>query len=38
MKPGFQLIMEIETDKKQAPVIPIDALQGEGDRILCIHD
>ncbi len=31
LKPGFQLIMEIETDKKEAPVIPIDALQGEGD-------
>ena len=23
--------MEIETNKKKAPVIPIDALQGEGD-------
>ena len=31
LKPGFQLIMEIETDKKEAPVIPIDALQSEGD-------
>ncbi len=31
LKPGFQLIMEIETEKKQAPVIPIDALQGDGE-------
>jgi HlyD family secretion protein len=31
LKPGFQLIMEIETEKTQAPVIPIDALQGDGE-------
>ena len=31
LKPGFQLVMEIETNKKKASVIPIDALQAEGD-------
>jgi HlyD family secretion protein len=31
LKPGFQLIMEIETDKKQGLTIPVDALMGEGD-------
>jgi HlyD family secretion protein len=31
LNPGFQLIMEIETNKMKAPVVPIDALQGEGD-------
>lgn len=32
LKPGFQLIMEIETNKKKALVIPLDAIQGEGDK------
>ncbi|WP_026566190.1 efflux RND transporter periplasmic adaptor subunit [Bacillus sp. UNC41MFS5] len=32
LKPGFQVIMEIETDKKTALVLPLDALFDEGDR------
>jgi HlyD family secretion protein len=32
LKPGFQLIMEIETGKKKGLVIPIQALSGAGDQ------
>lgn len=32
LKPGFQVIMEIETDKKQANVLSIDTLYDEGDQ------
>ncbi|MEH7255396.1 efflux RND transporter periplasmic adaptor subunit [Neobacillus niacini] len=32
LKPGFQVIMEIETDKKQANVLSIDALRDDGDQ------
>lgn len=32
LKPGFQVIMEIETDKKVAKVVPLDALYDEGDQ------
>lgn len=32
LKPGFQVIMEIETDKKQANVLSIDALYDDGDQ------
>jgi HlyD family secretion protein len=32
LKPGFQVIMEIETDKKVANVVPMDALYDEGDQ------
>ncbi len=31
LKPGFQLIMEIETEKKKALVLPMDALVEDGD-------
>jgi HlyD family secretion protein len=31
LKPGFQVIMEIETDKKTAMVLPLDALFDDGD-------
>ena len=33
LKPGFQLFMEIETDKKKALVLPIHAIIDEGDRM-----
>lgn len=32
LKPGFQLIMEIETEKKNSLVIPVQALSSEGDQ------
>jgi HlyD family secretion protein len=32
LKPGFQVIMEIETDKKQTKVLSIDALYDDGDQ------
>ncbi len=32
LKPGFQVIMEIETDKKKAKVLPIDAIHDDGDQ------
>jgi HlyD family secretion protein len=32
LKPGFQVIMEIETDKKSAMVLPIDAVHDDGDK------
>ncbi|WP_066065935.1 efflux RND transporter periplasmic adaptor subunit [Neobacillus soli] len=32
LKPGFQVIMEIETDKKTAMVLPIDGLHDDGDQ------
>ncbi|MBY0144756.1 efflux RND transporter periplasmic adaptor subunit [Neobacillus niacini] len=32
LKPGFQVIMEIETDKKLAKVLSIDALFDDGDQ------
>ena len=32
LKPGFQVIMEIETDQKQANVLSIDALYDDGDQ------
>ncbi|MFF2446120.1 efflux RND transporter periplasmic adaptor subunit [Neobacillus sp. NPDC058068] len=32
LKPGFQVIMEIETDKKSALVLPIDAVHDDGDK------
>jgi HlyD family secretion protein len=32
LKPGFQVIMEIETDKKSTMVLPLDALFDEGDK------
>ncbi|MEH7177442.1 efflux RND transporter periplasmic adaptor subunit [Neobacillus vireti] len=32
LKPGFQVIMEIETDKKQANVLSINALHDDGDQ------
>ena len=32
LKPGFQVIMEIETDKKLANVLSIDSLQDDGDQ------
>jgi HlyD family secretion protein len=32
LKPGFQVIMEIETDKKVAIVLPIDAVHDDGDK------
>lgn len=32
LKPGFQIIMEIETDKKVTNVLPMDALYDEGDQ------
>ncbi|MGE7780108.1 efflux RND transporter periplasmic adaptor subunit [Peribacillus sp. NPDC097264] len=33
LKPGFQLFMEIETDKKKALVLPMDAIIDEGERM-----
>ncbi|WP_462409022.1 efflux RND transporter periplasmic adaptor subunit [Neobacillus sp. Marseille-QA0830] len=32
LKPGFQVVMEIETDKKKAKVLPIDAVHDDGDQ------
>jgi HlyD family secretion protein len=32
LKPGFQVIMEIETDKKTAMALPLDALFDDGDK------
>lgn len=32
LKPGFQVIMEIETDKKTAMTLPLDALFDDGDK------
>ncbi len=32
LKPGFQVIMEIETDIKSAQVLPVDAVHDEGDQ------
>jgi HlyD family secretion protein len=32
LKPGFQVIMEIETDKKTAKVLSLDALFDDGDK------
>ncbi|MBT2722385.1 efflux RND transporter periplasmic adaptor subunit [Bacillus sp. ISL-46] len=32
LKPGFQVIMVIETDKKTAMVLPLDALFDDGDK------
>ncbi|TDL72802.1 efflux RND transporter periplasmic adaptor subunit [Rhodococcus qingshengii] len=32
LKPGFQIIMKIETDKKQANVLSIDALYDDGEQ------
>lgn len=32
LKPGFQLIMEIEMEKKKGLVIPVQALSGDGDQ------
>ncbi|MEH6904675.1 efflux RND transporter periplasmic adaptor subunit [Neobacillus drentensis] len=32
LKPGFQVIMEIETDKKTAMVLPLDTLFDDGDK------
>lgn len=32
LKPGFQLVMEIETEKKKALVLPMDALVEDGDK------
>nr|WP_295970591.1 efflux RND transporter periplasmic adaptor subunit [uncultured Bacillus sp.] len=32
LKPGFQLIMEIETEKKKGLVIPVQAVSSEGSR------
>jgi HlyD family secretion protein len=32
LKPGFQVIMEIETDLKTAMVLPLDALFDDGDK------
>ncbi|ETI69472.1 efflux RND transporter periplasmic adaptor subunit [Neobacillus vireti] len=32
LKPGFQVIMEIETDKKSAMVLPLDAVHDDGDK------
>ncbi|WP_413301808.1 efflux RND transporter periplasmic adaptor subunit [Bacillus sp. 1P10SD] len=32
LKPGFQVIMEIETDKKMAMVLPVAALHDDGDQ------
>ncbi|MGF6951407.1 HlyD family secretion protein [Neobacillus sp. B4I6] len=32
LKPGFQVIMEIETDQKTAMVLPLDALFDDGDK------
>ena len=31
LKPGFQVIMEIETEKRSAMVLPIDAVHDDGD-------
>ncbi|MFH7818395.1 efflux RND transporter periplasmic adaptor subunit [Neobacillus thermocopriae] len=31
LKPGFQVIMEIETEKKMAAVLPIDAIHDDGN-------
>ncbi|WP_042356446.1 efflux RND transporter periplasmic adaptor subunit [Bacillus rubiinfantis] len=33
LKPGFQVIMEIETDKKMAKVLPNDAVHEDGDKV-----
>jgi HlyD family secretion protein len=40
LKPGFQIIMEIETDKKQANVLSIDALHDDGEQpyVLTVKD
>lgn len=32
LKPGFQLIMEIETEKKEALIIPIDSIKYENNK------
>lgn len=32
LKPGFQLIMEIETEKKMAMVLPVNSLHDDGDQ------
>ncbi|EKN68799.1 efflux permease [Neobacillus bataviensis LMG 21833] len=32
LKPGFQVIMEIETEKRTAMVLPIDAVHDDGDK------
>ncbi|MEH7110119.1 MULTISPECIES: efflux RND transporter periplasmic adaptor subunit [Bacillaceae] len=32
LKPGFQMIMEIETDKKQSNVLPIEAVHDDGNQ------
>lgn len=32
LKPGFQVIMEIETEKRSAMVLPIDAVHDDGDK------
>ncbi|MBO0960445.1 efflux RND transporter periplasmic adaptor subunit [Neobacillus sp. MM2021_6] len=32
LKPGFQVIMEIETEKRTAMVLPIDAIHDDGDK------
>ncbi|MFZ7944223.1 MULTISPECIES: efflux RND transporter periplasmic adaptor subunit [Bacillaceae] len=32
LKPGFQVIMEIETEKRSAMVLPIDAVHDDGDQ------
>jgi HlyD family secretion protein len=32
LKPGFQVIMEIETDKKSTMVLPLDALFDDGEK------
>ena len=32
LKPGFQVIMEIETDKKMAMVLPVASLHDDGDQ------
>ncbi|WP_066317537.1 efflux RND transporter periplasmic adaptor subunit [Bacillus sp. FJAT-29814] len=31
LKPGFQVLMEIETEKKMAAVLPIEAIHDDGD-------
>lgn len=32
LKPGFQVVMEIETEKRSAMVLPIDAVHDDGDK------
>ncbi len=32
LKPGFQLVMDVETEKKESLVIPAEALKNEGDQ------